>query len=187
MISGRTCIADGLCTLACAVPEGCTIQQAMHATVQPFCMQHHLPLLNQVPYCHEPHRAEHRMRCAAAGHSLGAALATVFAQVLRARRPELADKIAGVYAFAAPRVGDTGFARSVNDAYSGRAYRIAYGADIIPHLPPMFLEYRDAGEEVFITSFGSVLRDPKVSSRSLNDGFAGSTQSQQHGAARLMP
>jgi hypothetical protein len=99
--------------------------------------------------------------CHHAGHSLGAALAIVFAQVLHVRRPELAARIGGVYAFAAPRVGDAAFAAAVSETYAGRLFRLGYGADIIPYLPPKFLEYRDAGEEVFITSFGQVLRDPQ--------------------------
>ena len=81
----------------------------------------------------------------------------MFAQVLHVRRPELAAKIGGVYAFAAPRVGDAAFAAAVGREFAGRLFRIGYGADIIPYLPPKFLEYRDAGEEVFITSFGRVL------------------------------
>lgn len=49
-------------------------------------------------------------------------------------------------------------------AFEGVGLRIAYGADIIPHLPPRFLEYADAGQEVYLTSFGAVLMDPKVRS-----------------------
>ena len=47
---------------------------------------------------------------AAAGHSLGAALAMVFAQTVQVQHPALAPRISGVHAFAAPRVGDADFA-----------------------------------------------------------------------------
>jgi predicted lipase len=100
------------------------------------------------------------------GHSLGAALSLVFAQVLHCRHPELAERVAGVYAFACPRVGDAAFAAAISAAFSRPERRllnrIAYGADIIPHLPPRVLEYEDVGDEVFLTSTGRVITGQKV-------------------------
>jgi len=69
-----------------------------------------------------------------AGHSLGGALAIVFAAALREARPALARRIAGVVSFGAPRVGDAEFAARFNSAFSGRAFRVTHGADIIPHV-----------------------------------------------------
>ena len=174
-------------------------------------------------------------RRASAGHSLGGALATIFAAALAAgdaARPALAAR-AHVYSYASPRVGDLSFADSFAKAYSdtgpqmkqpgratnstasaasindaatckedagdgsrsgrrqsatgpihtaevgkeensrdqaglqqgqareGRAFRMHHGADIIPHVPPTWLEYAHVGEERFITSFGAVLSDPR--------------------------
>ena len=47
-------------------------------------------------------------------------------------------------------------------AFDGVGLRIANGADIIPHLPPRFLEYADCGREVYLTTFGAVIMDPKA-------------------------
>jgi len=137
-----------------------------------------------------------------AGHSLGAALSVLFAQVLACRQPELAERVAAVYSFATPRVGDAEFSQRFSEAYcapaaapasspaaapaaapasalaaatdgsgkhggGSRAFRVCHGADIICHLPPRLLEYEDAGPEVFITSTGRVLFNPKVCSRAV--------------------
>lgn len=85
--------------------------------------------------------------------------------MLHSRHPELAERIEGIHAFACPRVGDAAFAAAANAAFlrpRRRLFRIAYGADIIPHLPPRMLEYEDAGDEVFLTSTGQVVLDQKV-------------------------
>ena len=72
------------------------------------------------------------MRCS--GHSLGGALAVVFAASLQRARPQLAERIGGVITFGAPRVGDAVFSRHFDDAFGGRAFRVTHGADIIPHV-----------------------------------------------------
>ena len=51
------------------------------------------------------------------GHSLGAALSLLFAAELHSRHSELAKRVAGVYAFASPRVGDAAFAAAFNKAF----------------------------------------------------------------------
>jgi len=53
----------------------------------------------------------------AAGHSLGAALSLLFATELHSRHPELAKRVAGVYAFASPRVGNAAFAKAFNKVF----------------------------------------------------------------------
>lgn len=52
-----------------------------------------------------------------AGHSLGAALSLLFAAELHSRHSELAKRVAGVYAFASPRVGNAAFAAAFNRAF----------------------------------------------------------------------
>ncbi|CAL5223184.1 g5658 [Coccomyxa viridis] len=97
------------------------------------------------------------------GHSLGAALSLLFAAELHSRHSELAERVAGVYAYASPRVGNAAFAAAFNKAFCNpdRVYRVAHGADIIPYLPPKMLEYADVGPEIFITSTGKVLFNQK--------------------------
>ncbi|KAK9807288.1 hypothetical protein WJX73_008211 [Symbiochloris irregularis] len=93
------------------------------------------------------------------GHSLGAALALLFAQAANAQHPQLARRIAGVYGFAAPRVGDAAFAAACEAAYPQRIHHFVHASDIVPRVPPMILEYRHTGKERFITSLGRVLSD----------------------------
>jgi triacylglycerol lipase len=69
-----------------------------------------------------------------AGHSLGAALATLAAR----RRPPHA-----VYTFGSPRVGNQAFASALGAA---AVYRVVNGADVVTTLPPESLGYRHTGE-----------------------------------------
>uniref|UniRef100_A0A914QIB7 Fungal lipase-like domain-containing protein n=1 Tax=Panagrolaimus davidi TaxID=227884 RepID=A0A914QIB7_9BILA len=69
-----------------------------------------------------------------AGHSLGAALASITAASLTSLKLVNKDQLL-LYTFGQPRVGDKAFA----DAYPSmvpEAYRIVHHWDIIPHLPP---------------------------------------------------
>jgi Lipase (class 3) len=43
---------------------------------------------------------------------------------------------AGTYTFAAPRVGDAGFAALFDDKLKSSTWRFEYRDDIVPHLPP---------------------------------------------------
>lgn len=65
------------------------------------------------------------------GHSLGGALATMTAARCRAD-PGL-GRLAGLYTFGSPRVGDTAFSASLDDVWH---CRVVNGPDIIPQLPP---------------------------------------------------
>ena len=51
------------------------------------------------------------------GHSLGAALSLLFAAELHSRHSALAERVAGVYAYASPRVGDAAFAAAFTEVY----------------------------------------------------------------------
>lgn len=67
-----------------------------------------------------------------AGHSLGAALATL-------ALPDIEEKtkcrIQALYTFGSPRVGDDTFARNFNEQYQGRSFRIANTSDLVTSIP----------------------------------------------------
>jgi hypothetical protein len=80
------------------------------------------------------------------GHSLGGALAVLFAE--RAM-DELATNVAAVYTFGMPRVGGELFSRQVNDAIGSRIYRFVHGLDVVPTVPPSELGFRHVGRGIF--------------------------------------
>ena len=66
------------------------------------------------------------------GHSKGGGLAFLAAQRLLAQQ----INVAGVYTFAAPRVGDQAFALAYDANLKSQTFRIEYQDDIVPHIPP---------------------------------------------------
>ncbi|GEM_PF-1014659 len=66
------------------------------------------------------------------GHSKGGGLA--FLTAYRLLNAGLDP--AGVYTFAAPRVGDAGFAALFDDKLKAKTWRLEYRDDLVPHLPP---------------------------------------------------
>jgi triacylglycerol lipase len=66
------------------------------------------------------------------GHSKGGGLA--FLAAYRLWKNNVAPT--AVYTFAAPRVGDAGFAAVFDDKLKSTTWRIEYRDDIVPHLPP---------------------------------------------------
>jgi triacylglycerol lipase len=81
------------------------------------------------------------------GHSLGAALAKLFA--IRCQWA-----IAGVYTFGEPRVGNAAF-RDYYDAWlRDRTFRVVNGEDFITRIPWLLDAYRHSGTEVFYSAFG---------------------------------
>lgn len=66
------------------------------------------------------------------GHSKGGGVAFLAAQKLLAAQ----IMVAGVYTFAAPRVGNQTFALEYDAAYKNKTFRIEYQDDIVPHVPP---------------------------------------------------
>lgn len=72
----------------------------------------------------------------------------------------MSRRIASVYVFAAPRVGDADFANACEAAYPERIHRLVHASDIVPRVPPKFLQYVHCGRERFITSFGGMVTEP---------------------------
>lgn len=71
------------------------------------------------------------------GHSLGAAMAVLAAaKICRDTPHKVGNKLAGVYTFGQPAVGDETFARSYLPLFGDRLYRHAYACDVVPRLPP---------------------------------------------------
>jgi pimeloyl-ACP methyl ester carboxylesterase len=76
------------------------------------------------------------------GHSLGGALAMLFAWIWN-------GPVEGIYTFGQPRAGDAAFARDFNDRWRERTFRVIRADDIVPRVPWLLGAYRHAGHEIF--------------------------------------
>jgi triacylglycerol lipase len=74
----------------------------------------------------------HRAGIYVAGHSLGAALATL---ALPDIETEMKTKVTCVYTFGSPRVGDDTFVKSYNSKFGNRSFRIVNTSDIVTSIP----------------------------------------------------
>ena len=83
-----------------------------------------------------PPRLNATGRLYVAGHSLGAALAVIAAERLVRENRVPADQMAGIYTFGMPRVGDRDFAARYEALLGTKTFRLAYGDDIVPTVPP---------------------------------------------------
>jgi hypothetical protein len=68
------------------------------------------------------------------GHSLGGALATLFADALNGFR-----RVHSVWTFGSPRVGNGAYARAYNARLADQTFRITNAGDPVPWLPPLLL------------------------------------------------
>lgn len=110
------------------------------------------------------------------GHSLGAALAKLFAI-----RCKLA--IAGVYTFGEPRVGNAAFRDYYDALLKSCTFRVVDGEDFITRIPWLLGMYRHSGTEVFYDSFCRVLIDPPWWTKAPSDIFG--TWQEYHAAHRI--
>ena len=96
----------------------------------------HLRITNKLPEC---------SRYWIAGHSLGGALATLYA----VRLADAGFNIAGLYTFGSPRVGCYCFAQHADYVLGGRHFRIVHGNDIVPRVPRPW-RYRHCGRLCYL-------------------------------------
>ena len=114
------------------------------------------------------------------GHSLGGALATLFAGRY--------GKVQGVYTFGAPRVGNEGF----REDFDVEIYRFVNNHDIVPRLPPPGI-YVHVGNLKFIDGDG-IVRDtaienevPESQPGDGTDGEENAGQSNWKSSGRFIP
>ena len=86
-----------------------------------------------------------------AGHSLGAALATLLAMDMAAHAPEQDSSGIALFTLASPRVGDLSFMQLFNHIVAN-AYRIENRLDIVPKTPPPLLYFHVGDETELIPS-----------------------------------
>jgi len=103
------------------------------------------------------------------GHSLGGALALVAALRLQTDAA-LVGRLAGVYTYGQPRVGDAAFASFANSLLGPRYFRFVNDLDIVPHVPPaMVSDYRHAGVLVYFDKDGSADINPSPLAEMIDD------------------
>ena len=88
------------------------------------------------------------------GFSQGGAMAQLAAHRYKSLHPECNIHC---YAYASPRIGNKNFTIKCNTIVKTN-FRIYYGDDPVPCLPPKFLLYTDAGNGVWITSEGKLVQ-----------------------------
>lgn len=91
------------------------------------------------------------------GHSLGGAIATIFATKLRHNRPAFVEKnLKGIITFGAPSAG----LKSFFDYYGNLhliSLRLVHDADAVPYAPP--IGYRHVGSALWLRN-GRIVEDP---------------------------
>jgi triacylglycerol lipase len=87
------------------------------------------------------------------GHSLGAALASLYTGMLF----ENGIGVYGLYTFASPRPGDPKFASQLNECIQGPHFRVVNSGDVVPHLPPEPF-FSHPGKRIILKSRGGRVR-----------------------------
>src|SRR5690606_22477001 len=85
-----------------------------------------------------------------AGHSLGGAMAAICA--CRAKLSSINAIPSGLFTFGSPRIGDRRYVNYVRLNYC----RWVNNNDVVPRVPPSFLGYRHAGQEIYLDHQGRV-------------------------------
>lgn len=83
--------------------------------------------------------AGEKTRLFVTGHSLGGALAVLAAALLHFRGGR---RIAGVFTYGQPRLGDLAFSTAFDQALGGVTFRYVNDLDVVPHVPPERLPAR---------------------------------------------
>jgi len=97
-------------------------------------------------------RAEHPdYKIVATGHSLGGALASLAAGVLRSQGVTV-----DLYTYGAPKVGLEGVSKYLSRTDMGLNFRVTHKNDPVPKLPPALLGYRHISPEYYVTSGNEV-------------------------------
>ncbi|KAH7384655.1 Alpha/Beta hydrolase protein [Pyrenochaeta sp. MPI-SDFR-AT-0127] len=102
----------------------------------------------------------------ATGHSLGGALASLAAGVLRSQGVTV-----DLYTYGAPKIGLEGISQYLSSTSRGQTYRVTHKADPVPKLPPALLGYRHISPEYYVTSGNTAMPgtgDVKVLTGTLN-------------------
>lgn len=100
-------------------------------------------------------QANSHKRVWAAGHSLGGALATLWAIPRR-------DRVHAIYTFGSPRIVDRAMAAHLQDGFP--LFRVVNNNDLIPRLPPPPL-YRHIASTHYLDSVGHLSIDPPAKER----------------------
>jgi triacylglycerol lipase len=93
-----------------------------------------------------------------AGHSLGAALATLAAVQLRLERDIVAN---GIYTFGSPRVGDPDFRINYDRVFADRHFRFVNNNDVVTRVAPSFhpFNYKHVGKMLYFDVEGTLHSD----------------------------
>jgi pimeloyl-ACP methyl ester carboxylesterase len=140
---GTSDVRNWLTDLDCTwdLEDGCRVHRGFARAVDSVQAQIHAEVLSD---------RRNGRRIWLAGHSLGGALAMLYAWRFFNLYHEL--PFAGIYTLGQPRVGNPAF-RDLY-CYSGlasRTFRIVHADDVIPRIPWLLGLYRHAGHEVFLS------------------------------------
>lgn len=89
------------------------------------------------------------------GHSMGAAVATLFASYLK----DLNIHARFVYTYGSPRVGDRAFAQYVDKQFGDRLMRVMNDWDMVTDLPPIAFGYRHTGKLITCKTSTSICEE----------------------------
>ncbi|KAF2735324.1 alpha/beta-hydrolase [Polyplosphaeria fusca] len=89
----------------------------------------------------------------ATGHSLGGALASLAAGVLRSQGTNVDLK----YTYGAPKIGTDALANYLTSTSRGNTFRVTHVDDPVPRLPPALIGYRHISPEYYVTAATGVM------------------------------
>jgi len=104
-------------------------------------------------------KAENKKKIWITGHSLGAALASIFVAQLVLDNNELLDSLGGLYTFGQPRCGDEEYCKLFTELVErGLVYRVVNKKDLVTRLPMEVLKYDHHGCKVAVTDARLVMK-----------------------------